>query len=69
MVTVAEDGFIYAGESYPSLTSIARQITGTHWSGPRFFGIVKRTAEARDTTPRRQPEPHHAAAEACHGQA
>lgn len=38
-VTVTEDGFDYAGGHYPSLTKIARKITGTHWSGPRFFGL------------------------------
>ena len=38
-VTVTEDGFAYEGASYPSLTGIARRITGAHWSGPRFFGL------------------------------
>jgi hypothetical protein len=38
-VTVMEDGFEYAGTSYPSLTKIANKITGAHWSGPRFFGL------------------------------
>jgi Protein of unknown function (DUF2924) len=38
-VTVTEDGFEYAGTSYPSLTKIANKITGGHWSGPRFFGL------------------------------
>jgi Protein of unknown function (DUF2924) len=38
-VTVTEDGFEYAGASYSSLTTIAKEITGTHWSGPRFFGL------------------------------
>jgi hypothetical protein len=38
-VTVADDGFEYAGTSYPSLTKIAKKITGAHWSGPRFFGL------------------------------
>jgi len=38
-VTVTEDGFEYAGMSYPSLTKIAKKITGAHWSGPRFFGL------------------------------
>ncbi len=38
-VTVTEDGFEYAGTLYPSLTKIAKRITGTHWSGPRFFGL------------------------------
>jgi Protein of unknown function (DUF2924) len=38
-VTVTEDGFEYDGTSYPSLTKIAKKITGAHWSGPRFFGL------------------------------
>ena len=38
-VTVTEDGFEYVGTSYPSLTKIAKKITGAHWSGPRFFGL------------------------------
>ena len=51
-VTVTEDGYDYAGTSYPSLTKIAKKITGAHWSGPRFFGLpspgTKRaTEEAR----------------------
>jgi hypothetical protein len=38
-VTVIENGFEYAGSNYPSLTKVARKITGVHWSGPRFFGL------------------------------
>jgi hypothetical protein len=38
-VTVTEDGFEYEGTGYPSLTKIAKKITGAHWSGPRFFGL------------------------------
>ena len=40
-VTVNEDGFEYGGTGYPSLTKVARKITGAHWSGPRFFGLVR----------------------------
>jgi hypothetical protein len=40
-VTVTEDGFEYGGTTYPSLTKIAKKITGAHWSGPRFFGLVR----------------------------
>ena len=40
-VTVTEDGFDYAGMSYPSLTKVAKKITGARWSGPRFFGLVR----------------------------
>jgi hypothetical protein len=38
-VTVLEDSFAYNGKSYESLSQIARQITGTRWNGPRFFGL------------------------------
>jgi Protein of unknown function (DUF2924) len=41
-VLVREDGFEYDGQRYRSLTVIAQQITGAHWSGPRFFAIGKR---------------------------
>jgi len=41
-VLVHEDGFEYEGRRYRSLTVIAQRITGTHWSGPRFFGVSKR---------------------------
>jgi hypothetical protein len=41
-VLVREDGFEYQGRRYRSLTVIAEQITGAHWSGPRFFGVTKR---------------------------
>ena len=39
VVEVIEGGFVYDSEKYTSLTSIARAITGAHWSGPRFFGL------------------------------
>jgi hypothetical protein len=41
-VTVLDDGFEYEGQSYRSLTEIARVITGTKWSGPAFFGLKRR---------------------------
>jgi hypothetical protein len=40
-VDVIEDGFILNGEQFKSLSAIALHITGTSWSGPRFFGLVK----------------------------
>jgi hypothetical protein len=36
-----EDGFSYQGKSCQSLSHIARQITGTRWNGPAFFGLRK----------------------------
>jgi Protein of unknown function (DUF2924) len=38
-VTVLTAGFEYNGKTYRSLSAIARQITGTAWSGPLFFGL------------------------------
>jgi hypothetical protein len=47
-VLVAEDRFEYRGKRYESLSEIARQITGTRWSGPLFFGLKQtRNASAR----------------------
>lgn len=40
MVT-AEGLFEYEGQHFKSLTAVARQITGQHWSGPLFFGLKK----------------------------
>jgi hypothetical protein len=40
-VSVANEGFEYRGKRYESLSEIARQITGTRWSGPLFFGLTK----------------------------
>jgi Protein of unknown function (DUF2924) len=31
----------YRGQTYNSLSEIARKITGTRWSGPLFFGVRK----------------------------
>lgn len=39
-VTVLDEGFDYEGKHWKSLTAIARQITGTKRSGPRFFGLT-----------------------------
>ncbi len=38
-VTVLEKGFEYRNTRYLSLSRIAREITGTRWSGPAFFGV------------------------------
>jgi len=45
-VDVLEDGFRMNGEHYKSLSAIALRITGTHWSGPRFFGLTGRAGSA-----------------------
>jgi hypothetical protein len=40
-ILVHADGFEWNGQRYRSITIIAREITGAHWSGPRFFGLRK----------------------------
>lgn len=40
-VAVLEKGFEYCGVFYRSLSRITREITGTRWSGPLFFGLRK----------------------------
>jgi Protein of unknown function (DUF2924) len=39
-VVIAGDTYIWSGKHYRSLSEIARAITGTRWSGPRFFGLA-----------------------------
>ena len=39
IVEVTEAGFVWQGQTHRSLSAIARAITGTRWSGPRFFGL------------------------------
>ena len=39
-VEVIDNGYRFDGKTYPSLTAITKRITGTHWSGPRFFGLT-----------------------------
>jgi hypothetical protein len=38
-VTVKAEGYVWQGHPYSSLSAIARAITGTAWSGPRFFAL------------------------------
>lgn len=38
-VQVGDDEYMYGGKTYQSLSAIAREITGTRWSGPKFFGL------------------------------
>jgi hypothetical protein len=42
-VTILEDGFEWQGRRWRSLSAIAHEITGAHWSGPRFFGLNGKT--------------------------
>jgi hypothetical protein len=39
---VLAGGFQHRGTVYSSLSQVAREITGTRWNGPAFFGLRKR---------------------------
>lgn len=43
-VLILDDGYFYQERRYGSLSQIACEITGAHWSGPRFFGLRRGTA-------------------------
>lgn len=38
-VVILADGVEWRGQRYRSLSVVAREITGAHWSGPRFFSL------------------------------
>ncbi|WP_461344651.1 DUF2924 domain-containing protein [Brevundimonas sp. GN22] len=38
-VEVVEGGYLWKGQNHKSLSAIAREITGSRWNGPRFFGL------------------------------
>ncbi len=41
-VIATDSGYVYRGITFSSLSKIAREITGTQWSGPAFFGTRKK---------------------------
>jgi len=49
-VTVLGDGVLLRGARYRSLSEVARKITGTRWSGPRFFGLRAPTKRSEHGT-------------------
>ena len=59
-VVITDKGYVWAGKYYRSLTQVARLITGTRWSGPRFFGLeagqrTNTAAVPNSCKPRRAP--------------
>jgi hypothetical protein len=44
-VIVREDGIVFNGKQYKSLSQVAYRITGTKWSGPLFFGLKSNRQE------------------------
>jgi hypothetical protein len=59
-VVEVEDGhYLWQGKPWPSLTAIAREITGAHWSGPRFFGLA--ATKSQGSKPRSTKPPSRSA--------
>ncbi|MGI8570415.1 MAG: DUF2924 domain-containing protein [Methylocella sp.] len=46
MVLIHANGIEWRGQRYPSLSVVAREITGARWSGPRFFGLRRRQLDS-----------------------
>ena len=47
-VMVVDEGFVWNGETYDSLSRIAFAITGSKWNGPRFFGLRDKVSTETD---------------------
>jgi Protein of unknown function (DUF2924) len=54
-VIALEVGFAWNGDTYRSLSEVARAITGTRWNGPRFFGLDRQSEAASDGPTRGNP--------------
>lgn len=46
---IVPGGYLWNGQTFTSLSTIAKRITGTSWNGPRFFGL--RTVEKAKASP------------------
>jgi hypothetical protein len=54
-VMILEQGFAWNGQTFASLSQIAKAMTGTNWNGHRFFGLRQgKTAPADAAADRRK---------------
>lgn len=51
VVDVTDTAIMWRGQTFSSLSAVARAITGAHWSGPRFFGTAggKRSTKGKSS--------------------
>ena len=47
-VMILEEGFAWNGQTFGSLSQIAKAMTGTSWNGHRFFGLRQGKTSAAD---------------------
>jgi Protein of unknown function (DUF2924) len=52
---VVPGGFCWQGQTYDSLSTIAKKITGTSWNGPRFFGLRSKKEVPETASPQKSP--------------
>jgi hypothetical protein len=50
IIEVTTDGYVWRGSTYRTLSAVAQAITGTKWSGPKFFGLKKGAATKRSSS-------------------
>jgi hypothetical protein len=54
-VMILDEGFAWNGQTFKSLSQIARAMTGTNWNGHRFFGLRQgKTVAAEEASDRRK---------------
>jgi hypothetical protein len=54
-VMILEEGFAWNGQTFGSLSQIAKAMTGTNWNGHRFFGLRQgKAVRAGEATERRK---------------
>jgi Protein of unknown function (DUF2924) len=53
-VMILEEGFAWNGQTFGSLSQIAKAMTGTNWNGHRFFGLRQGKIPAADVGADRQ---------------
>ena len=46
VVHVLDEGFHYDGQTFNSLSAVAKVVTGSHWNGFHFFGLRKHKGES-----------------------
>lgn len=47
VTVLGKEKFQYDGRIYKTLSAVAKEITGAHWSGPLFFGLRKQSSDQR----------------------
>jgi hypothetical protein len=50
-VMILEEGFAWNGQTFGSLSQIAKAMTGTNWNGHRFFGLRQGKTSAAEELP------------------